>query len=161
MGAALLAAGCVASVLVVLQYASVLGDIRRLQARIDEVRDAGMRSPPRVAPAASDSRAFAREVQDANAVLAQLNLPWGVLFQELEATAMTDVTLLSIQPDIAAGQVRIVGEAKSYPAALEYVAKLESMERFGNVFLVSHEMRLNSPQRPVTFALVADWKERQ
>jgi hypothetical protein len=93
-------------------------------------------------------------------VLAQLNLPWDALFRELEAAAVDGVSLLAIQPEPGAAQVRIGGEARTYDAALAYVARLESSERFANVFLLSHEVRTGAPQRPVVFSLVADWSGR-
>lgn len=131
-----------------------------LEARIAYFRRMTRRELPPIREAAIDSKVVAQEIQQANLVLAQLNLPWDTLFRELEGAAIEGVTLLSIQPEVGAGQVRIAGEAKTYETALAYVARLESSERFANVFLTSHEVRATSPQRPVAFALVADWSAR-
>ena len=157
VGVALLALGVVAAALTLIAYGSIAAENARLQSRIDSFRQLGNRSLPALPANAAASKALAQEVEDANAVLAQLSLPWGELFGELESASTPEVTLLAIQPDVASGRVRVSGEAKSYATALEYVAKLESMERFANVFLTGHEVRLTSPQRPVTFTLTADW----
>ena len=54
-----------------------------------------------------------REVRKANAVMNELDLPWGALFDSLEYAASHDVALLSFQPDASSRKMRIGGEAKN------------------------------------------------
>jgi hypothetical protein len=159
-GILVLALGLVAGGIAVAEFRDVRAQTASLEERIADFRRLGRReqAPIRVGP--TDGKALAQEIRSANAVLAQLNLPWDALFRELEAAATDGVTLLAIQPDVASGQVRIGGEAKSYESALAYVSKLEASERFANVFLVSHEVRATAPRRPVAFSLVAEWMPR-
>ena len=53
----------------------------------------------------------------------------------------------------------ISGEAKSYPAALTYVAWLSHEKTLKNVRLAKHEVRRDDARRPVFFTISADWKE--
>ncbi len=156
-GLVALLAGLAALVAVLVEYRAVGAETEVLEARIADFRRMTRRELPPIREAAMDSKTLVQEIRQANLVLAQLNLPWDALFRELEGAAIEGITLLSIQPEVGAGQVRIAGEARTYDTALAYVAKLESSERFANVFLTQHEVRANAPQKPVVFALVADW----
>jgi Tfp pilus assembly protein PilN len=156
-GLVALFAGLAALAAVGVEYRAVAAETAALETRIADFRRMARRELPPIREAAMDSKLLAQEIRQANLVLAQLNLPWDALFRELEGAAMEGITLLAIQPEVGAGQVRIAGEAKTYETALAYVARLEASERFSNVFLTSHEVRASAPQRPVVFGLVADW----
>ncbi len=158
-GIALLAAGVAAVAGVGLEFRALRVQTEALEAHVADARGARREVRP-IALNAADAKALSREIRDANEVLAQLNTPWDALFAELEAAADNGVALLSIQPDVASGQVRIAGEAQSYDAALAYVARLEATARFADVFLTSHEVRAGARQRPLAFALVAGWQTR-
>jgi len=158
-GVALLAVGVAAVVAVGLEFRALQLQTAALEARVADSRGARREVRP-AALNAADAKALSRAVSDANEVLAQLNTPWDALFAELEGAAGNGVALLSIQPDVVAGQVRITGEAQSYDAALAYVARLEATARFADVFLTSHEVRAGARQRPLAFALVAGWQTR-
>jgi Tfp pilus assembly protein PilN len=156
-GFVVLFAGLAALAAVLVEYRVLSEETAVLEARIADFRRMTRRELPPIRETAIDSKVLVQEIRQANLVLAQLNLPWDALFRELEGAAVEGVTLLSIQPEVGSGQVRISGEAKTYDTALAYVAKLEASERFSNVFLTAHEIRANSPQRPVVFGLVGDW----
>ena len=157
MGLVVLLAGLAAIAAVLVEYRALGQETAVLETRIADFRRMSRRELPPIREAAMDSKALAQEIRQANQVLAQLNLPWDALFRALEGASIPGVTLLAIQPEVGASQVRIAGEAKTYDVALAYVAKLEASERFANVFLTSHEVRANAPERPVVFGLVADW----
>ena len=159
-GYVVLFAGLAALGAVIVEYRAVQAETSVLEARIADFRRMTHRERPPIREAAADGKALAQEIRQANVVLGQLNLPWDALFGELERGAVDGVSLLGIQPEVVAGQVRIAGEARSYDTALAYVAKLEASERFANVLLTSHQVRANTPQRPVVFELVADWSPR-
>ena len=98
------------------------------------------------------------EVRRANEVLRQLSLPWELLFRTVESVAGDDVTLLALEPDMEKRVVKISGEAKDFPAMLNYITKLEAKEVFGPVYLQSHEVQQQDPNRPVRFVLQVVWK---
>jgi Tfp pilus assembly protein PilN len=105
------------------------------------------------------ARAQRIEVNQANQVLRQLGLPWNTLFRAVEEPAGPDISLLSLEPDLQKGVVRIGGEARNFEALLAYVKQLSSREVFGNVMLLSHQVQQDHPDKPVRFALLAHWKE--
>jgi hypothetical protein len=91
-------------------------------------------------------------------VLRRLSLPWDSLFLTMESAAGGEVALLALEPDAEKQVVKVSGEAKDFTALLNYVTRLEAQEAFGPVYLQSHQVQLQDPQRPVRFALHAVWK---
>lgn len=105
-----------------------------------------------------DSQELQQEIRQANDILQQLSLPWDDLFKVVESTSEKEIALLSIQPDAGKRLVRIGGEAKNFDALLAYITRLEQSKILHEVFLTSHEIRQQDPEKPVRFALVAKWK---
>ena len=89
----------------------------------------------------------------------RLSMPWDNVFRALEAARSDDVALLSIEPDAGSGSLSIAGEARSYPAALTYVAWLAHEKTLKNVRLARHEIERNDARQRVSFTISADWKE--
>ncbi|HEY6095081.1 MAG TPA: hypothetical protein VIU93_09050 [Gallionellaceae bacterium] len=104
--------------------------------------------------------ALALEVKRANEVLRQLTTPWGGLFQTLETSAGRNVALLTLEPDTEKRLVKISGEAKDMMAMLNYVQRLENRDAFGTVYLQSHHVQLQDPDKPVRFVVQATWVEK-
>ena len=89
----------------------------------------------------------------------RLSMPWDNVFRALEAARSDDVALLSIEPDAGSGSLSITGEARSYPAALTYVAWLSHEKTLKNVRLARHEFDRSDARGRVSFTISADWKE--
>ena len=102
---------------------------------------------------------MALEITHANDVLNQITLPWDKLFQAVEWSSGKDVALLTIEPDAEKHVVKISGEAKNIAAVLNYVRHLSEQEIFNSVYLQSHQVQEQNPEKPVRFALVAAWRE--
>ena len=160
VGMAFLLAGALAAALSVSWYVSVLGEIDRLETSAAEMKRMTRRAPGRMTESPRDARETQQEVRIANLVVQQMTLPWDRLFQELEASASKEISLLAVQPDVAGRQVRISGEAKTFKAMLDYSRRLENSAMLGEVVLLGHEVRSQDPQRPVAFSLSAGWSER-
>ena len=109
---------------------------------------------------APDAEATQQEIRQANTILQRLALPWNTLFQTLESTSGKNIALLSIQPDANKHSVRIGGEAKSLPDLLAYITQLERSHVLNQVYLTSHEVRVEDTEKPVRFALVTHWMEQ-
>jgi hypothetical protein len=103
-------------------------------------------------------RAQLLEVKQANEVVRQLSLPWNTLFTAVEASGGKDIALLAMEPDMHEGTVKISGEAKDLNALLDYVRQLSKREVFSSVFLQSHQVRQDDPERPLRFSLLVYWK---
>jgi Tfp pilus assembly protein PilN len=96
------------------------------------------------------------EITVARETYQRLATPWDELFGALESAANERITLIAIEPDAKAGTVALSGEAKDYPAALDYVARLRASRLFSNAHLVKHEARGN---QEVAFSVAAKWGE--
>lgn len=106
----------------------------------------------------ADAEAQQQEIRHANEILQQLALPWSVLFKVIETSNEKEIALLSIQPDAGKRVLRLAGEAKNFDALLAYIARLEQSPMLSQVYLSSHELRLQDAEKPVRFALVANWE---
>ncbi len=106
------------------------------------------------APAPAVSAAELAAVRES---VQRLTLPWDELFAALEGAASDEVTLASIEPDVAKGTVTLSGDGKNYLAALSYVSNLGRIEGLDGVQLVRHERKAADPNGPVSFAVSAAW----
>lgn len=156
LGVLLLLVGAVATGALLVQHYSVAREAALLDERISDASRMARRAMPRLEPRRVGGRALNEEIRDANAVIERLNVPWDVLFRDLEAVSGDGVALLAIQPDPASRKVRIAGEARKLEAVLAYVERLEARAGLANVYLLTHETR-DTPPRPVAFTLTAQW----
>jgi len=104
-----------------------------------------------------DNRALAAEVKQANHVLRMLGLKWDSVFGAVAAAHREGIALLSFAPEPEKGTVKINAEAKSFSIMLDYVERLEDQPALDAVYLVSHSMQNDNPQKPVRFVIKADW----
>lgn len=98
-----------------------------------------------------------KDFEDARQLINRLATPWDAFFTGLETIKGQKVAILSIEPDIKTGVLRIEGEAKDYPAVLTFVSKLRTTQPFSDVFLTHHEIKRDDPQHPVAFTLTMHW----
>lgn len=159
LGLAVLAAALAALALLASHYYELGQRIDQWEDRVaHDARQAGHRARALQPVSAQAARDEALEVQHANQVLRQLSLPWNTLFRAVESAGGENVALLSMEPDIQKGSVRISGEAKNFDAMLEYIRQLATRDVFGSVHLQNHQVRQDDPQKPVRFSLLAVWK---
>lgn len=105
-----------------------------------------------------------RALEEAADVVAELRLPWRQLLDELEAAGQAtskDVALLSIEPDREKQRVRIAAEARTLPAALAFVERLQQAGALKYPLLDNHKVRTDQSERPVYFELTAEWSLSQ
>ena len=108
-----------------------------------------------------DARA-AGFAQVAGHTVAELGTPWTKLLAELEGAARDaagKVALLSVEPDHEKHTVHVTGESGDLPLALAYIARLQASTLLRYPMLDSHELKTDDAQRPVRFALTAEWRE--
>ena len=92
-----------------------------------------------------------------NRTIHQLNLPWDVLFSQLEKAKTEGVALLSVEPSTNSTAIKVVGEAKNYDAMLKYVRNLSAQGVLQGVYLIDHKMDEQNPDKPIRFSLEASW----
>jgi len=144
----------------VLAYQRVLvGQAGARAAQLEEMRSMSRRASPALAGKDGDTPEVREQFKRANAVLAQMNVPWGELFAAVEMAQDDSVGLLAVQPDPGAGQIVIGGQARTLPALLSYMERLQRSDRLRQVVLTSHEFKPEEPGQPVEFVLAARWVE--
>ena len=83
------------------------------------------------------------------------------MLDDLEAASRdsdNSIAVLSVQPDRETRRVTLVAEARSLPAALNYVQRLQHSKSLRHPMLDSHEVRTDSAERPVRVQITAEWK---
>lgn len=159
LGLAMLASALVVLALAASHYRTLNQQIALWETRVDhEERLAGPHARALRPATAEAAHEQALEVQHANLVLRQLNLPWDALFSAVEASGGKNIALLSMEPDLRKGTVKISAEAKNFDAMLEYVRQLGKRDVFGSVQLQNHQVQQTDPEKPVRFSVLADWK---
>lgn len=153
LGLVLLIVGVLAAAYTVNEAWALHDQISLAQAKLEHLNRG---AKPRPLPPL-DTETLHTEVRAANEILQQLALPWNALFLDLETTGDKQIALLSIQPDAGKKLVRITGEAKNFDALLAYMTRLEQSKTLRQVYLSSHEVRMQDPDKPVRFALTAAW----
>lgn len=126
-----------------------------LELKLDETLRRAHRDP------AADLRVAGMSAE-AGRVAQELGTPWTELLAELEAASRdTDgqVAVLSIEPDHAKRLVHLTGESRDLPAVLVYVERLQKSQLLRYPMLDSHDVKTDDPQRPVRFAMTAEWRE--
>lgn len=106
----------------------------------------------------STTPASEAEVARMQDVIKRLNVPWQNLFDSLEKSIRSDITLASLQPDPKQGVVSISGKASSLNAVLEYAQSLQGTKYFSEVVLTEHEISETHEEIPVNFRLLLRWK---
>lgn len=102
-------------------------------------------------PAGRDEVAAAQRAVDA------LNRPWAELFASLEAVDLEDVALLSLNPDVASGELRIAAEARDLDAMFAFHRRIEAQPTLTAVALLRHEPAGDGATPVVRFELRAQW----
>ena len=153
LGMVLLIVGALALGQVVNYERALVDQIELANARLDVLTKGSQVKPTQ--PVNAEEQAA--EIRRANEILQQLAMPWRALFHAVEEASDKEIALLSIQPDAGKRVLRLAGEAKNFDALVAFIARLERSPILSQVYLSSHELRLQDPQQPVRFALVANW----
>jgi Tfp pilus assembly protein PilN len=108
--------------------------------------------------ARGDHQRLQQEIDEANAAIGRLSLPWNELFRGIEDATIDRVALLSVQPQPQQYLVNLNGEARVYADVLAYMGRLDSSGAFSRTRLLSHKVRSDDPRHPVSFAIAAGWR---
>ena len=155
-GIALLAAGLAGAIAAGAQYSQLAEEFTQAEASVRQSGITARKQTAAIRPS-GDLQKVALEMKRASEVAFALKLPWNDLFASVEAANTPNVALLSIESDTGKRQVKISGEAKDLESVLDYLRFLGTQPRLANVYLQSHQLQQQDPQRPVRFVLGADW----
>lgn len=124
-------------------------DLRQLQAALAAREPAAVRL--------TDEQ-LASEWSRASKVAAELAVPWNSLFDILDGAADQPVALLSLEPDGARHELVLTGEARNFPALLDYYRYLQQQPMLNTVALKTHQVNRQDRDKPVRFRITARWE---
>jgi hypothetical protein len=156
VGMALLVAGIAGAAILGNDYRQLADEVEQAESGIRE-HGAAARKQVVVPAAAGDVQKVALEVKKARDVFLQLKTPWNELFASVESVEAPNIALLGIESAVDKQQVKISAEAKNLGAMVDYLRELEGRATFADVYLQSHQIQQQDPQRPVRFVLTATW----
>jgi len=156
IGYAVLAAGMMVALAIGMRYPKVSHRVQDLENQVHEMQRSARAHEATRRPA-SELQKSLTEVRQANEIIAQLALPWNELFSAVESASSRNMALLGIEPDAQKRRVKLTGEAKSLESMLAYIRYLEGQVPLTDVFLQSHQIEQNDPQKPVRFVVTATW----
>jgi len=155
IGSVLLLLGVGAAAAAYLQYRTIESQRAGMELQLQEASQRTHHDPQR------DARTAALGEETGRVVL-ELATPWTKLLEELEAASRDSagqIALLSVEPDHGKHNVRITGESRDLPLVLAYVQRLQTSPLLRYPMLDSHDVKTDDPQRPVRFAMTAEWRE--
>jgi hypothetical protein len=149
LGALVLGVALGAAAVLLLQYRDTQLELARLEA------EAGLLGGERRPVRAISKERLEEEVKAAEVVVRSLTLPWAALVETLERAATRDVALLQLQPDAQNRVLRLTLEAKSRQAMFDYARRLGGSGLLADAHILSHQVLVDNPQRPIQFSVQA------
>jgi Tfp pilus assembly protein PilN len=107
--------------------------------------------------AAKPDPAYLAKVKSTQQVSRSLTAPWVDLLDAIESAPQQSVALLAAEPSTSKQSFRLTAEARDLDAMLGYLAALQKDRRVGPVILVSHQLQVQTPGRPIRFQVQAGW----
>ena len=160
MGMLLLVMSLATLIVASVYYRDLSDQVALMEHKVAQIKRTAQRQLPYGRSGERMAAGLAIEVKHANEVLRQLSMPWDGLFRTVESAGGKDVALLALEPDTEKHLLKISGEAKNIAAMLDYIRKLENRDLFGTVYLQSHHVQMQDPEKPVRFVLLAIWRVR-
>ncbi|HEY6241981.1 MAG TPA: hypothetical protein VIW78_14235 [Burkholderiales bacterium] len=121
----------------------------------------GLLNPDRKAQRTVPKERLDEEARTIDAVVRQLTVPWAQMIESVEVASTGDVVLLQMQPEAQQRTLRLSAEAKSREAMLRYVRRLGETRALSGVYLVSHQVQIENPSRPIQFSVQAAFRSVQ
>lgn len=89
-----------------------------------------------------------------NAIIERKAFNWLNMLDQLELVTPDGVSLSSLVPDPASGELKIAGRAKTFERVTTYLEKLEESGKFRQTLLLSHrELTLGERTRGIEFTI--------
>ena len=136
-------------------------ETRRLETQLAQLQPA---RPVHAPLSANQQRERDLELKQVAIAVRQLNLPVTRLIKTVQAPRDVRVALLGLDLNAQQGQdgasaLKIAAEAETPQDMLNYLAFLNQQPMFSSVYLLKHEMNMNTPEHPYRFQLEAQWRQ--
>lgn len=99
-----------------------------------------------------------KEAAAVHEAVAGLQLQWGSLFMALEAAAGDGIRLISIAPDTANGNLRIIAQADSADDMLGYLTVLQQQPALLDLLLTEFSHPETHAAPAIRFSIIGRWK---
>lgn len=155
LGLFLLMASLALNSLLFLKNQTISVETNDLLAQIDQIKH-----PTKLATISEDDTeddTIKNQLQQADAVMKQLNLPWPLLFKTLETTREPNIQLLEVSPNIQTREVLLVGQTENLKSIFDYIVRLKKSQVFSKVELNSHEKMIRHGAQGLRFTIEAKW----
>jgi DNA-binding transcriptional regulator YdaS (Cro superfamily) len=157
LGWLLLAIGATLAALAIVELQSAQASLRAVSS---ELQSANGRIASSVAPVRAGPAIDPRVSKAANQVARELQVPWAEMLASLEAVPTPDIALLGVEPSAQRHVLRITAEAKNAASMLDYLDALRVGRQFSDVWLLSHQVELQTPGTPTRFIVQLKWSGR-
>ncbi len=157
LGYLILALAAALALAIAVHFSHLRQQASALQSQIDAI-DNRVQSKASAKNSDLPPQKLAEVFKFSNRTIHQLNLPWTILFAQLEKAKEEGVALLSVEPNANNSTIKVAGEAKNYEAMLRYVRTLSEQGVFQGVYLTDHKMDEQNPDKPIHFSLEASWR---
>ncbi len=128
---------------------------REAQRNLASMEAAGLLDTARQPTRSVSKERLDEQAKQVDIVMRQLALPWTQMIEALENASTDEVAVLQLQPDAQQHVLRVKAEAKNRRAMLAYLRRLGEMKGLSDVHLVSHQVQLDDPSRPIQFGAQA------
>lgn len=155
-GFVLLALALAFAATLVWYYQGMSREQARLAAVIEKAEGGQQHLRPTAGPALDPEKTKA-VMAFSNRVVEKLNLPWDDLFAALEEAKGDDIALLGVDPNAKERSVKLTGEARKFDAMFDYIRALRDGKMLKDVYLTTHKIDDQNPDKPVRFTLEATW----
>jgi hypothetical protein len=160
LGWVLLAAGLAAVAQAVAEYRIARADLAEREAIVARLGQELRRAPAKLVRGARETIS-AEEAKSALDIAAHLNADWGRMFAAVAAAQSDAATWVGLDGDAPRTTLRIVGEARTLPAALDFLTRLDDAEGIGDARLSSYEWTRSGAVEVVRFNASATWSGRR
>lgn len=144
---------------VLLAFVSAWMQRREDRLALAELAARQVRAARPIAAQGKPDPAYLTRVKSVQRTTKSLTAPWPELLDAIESAPQQSVALLSMEPSTARHAMRLTAEARDSQAMLAYLAALQADRRLLSAVLVSHQIQLQAPGRPVRFQVLARWGE--
>lgn len=159
-GGALLVAAVIVSAMLALDYVRVIRTLDMTEAAIEKLQTVNSRASRGVSALDADPDTRRALLKLAQERIERLNIPWDRLFRKIEDMRHDDIALLSIEPDVASGTIRIGAEARDVPAMLAFISEIRDAGVISDAVVTNHQILTQMQYRPVRFSFTGSWMDK-
>ncbi len=137
--------------------AAAAGECRRLNNELAGISLKGKSAQPPVSD--KDWQRLQADIAYANAIIRRKAFNWLVFLDDTESVLPDGVTITSLEPKAATGELKLSGMALTFNGISALLANMENSRRFADVYLLTQaEQKFGKTQKGIVFTLTCKVK---